>query len=573
MTINLLKFRRTNRPTSYFGYAGITFITYLILMMGCMDTGKETSKSNEPPTSWSIDTSIKAYGDEHNHGYDERDYGEDVKHDKAGHHDNGDIDHESHDHAGHAHGEDEHGDHCAQTTSTENDHDHEDDHHHSSEGKFVDIPSAVRQNLGITFITVERRPVRSTVRLAGEFELRPEARREYNAMIPGRVRLAVNQFDTVEAGDLLFELESPQWHRVQSDLAEAFKTCYCCLPELDAAKAAQTENETQIAFLKQRINRLVEAGSRDVELEAELSRLETKAPRLDAEVRAKEADMQSALLAYHVLLSEAQSLSGIPTERLRHLLDNEGNETFTAPLGAKKVFEHFLENQEDEKLSIPFWSTVNKITVRAEEAGVVGQVNVTNLGWAETGDLIVETIDPGMLRFHADALQTDINLFKNGQAGRIVPPQGGSIDLQDTIAGRIGLGFKAHPDLRTVPVYLIPDQLPNWAKAGVTAYLEVFLGGEEHAVTAIPRTTIVRDGLEKVIFKRDPRDPNKVIRTTPMLGASDGRWVEVLQGARPGDQVVLGGVYPLMLATSESGEIQQGGHFHADGTFHEKDDH
>ena len=34
-----------------------------------------------------------------------------------------------------------------------------------------------------------------------------------------------------------------------------------------------------------------------------------------------------------------------------------------------------------------------------------------------------------------------------------------------------------------------------------------------------------------------------------------------------GDQVVTAGAYALMLATS--GQAMKGGHFHADGTFHE----
>jgi len=37
----------------------------------------------------------------------------------------------------------------------------------------VAIPSAVRQNLGITFARVEQRPVTRSVRLAGRFELLP----------------------------------------------------------------------------------------------------------------------------------------------------------------------------------------------------------------------------------------------------------------------------------------------------------------------------------------------------------------------------------------------------------------
>jgi len=424
----------------------------------------------------------------------------------------------------------------------------------------IGIPPSVRQNLGITFVKAERRAVRSVIRLPGQFEFIPKARREYNAMLSGRVRLAVEQFQTVTAGDLLFELDSPQWHRVQSGLAEAFKACFCCLPELDAARAAKTENETQIEFLEHRIGRLKEAGSRNVELEAELSKLQTKAPRLEAEVRAKKADMQSALLAYSVLLNEAQSLSGVPRDKLEQPLEPKEDESIEEP-------------KEDEPLATPYWSTVDRILVHAETAGVINQVGVTHQGWAETGDLIVETIDPAALRFHADALQTDINLFKNGQSGRIVPPLGGSIDLQDTTDGQIDVGFQAHPEQRTIPIYLVPKGLPRWAKAGVTAYLEVLVNGEDKPVLAIPEAAVVRDGLDKVFFRRDPSDPNQVIRVVADLGATDNRWIEVKSGVRPGDEIVLGGVYPLMLASSTTGEMQEGGHFHADGTFHESDDH
>ena len=443
------------------------------------------------------------------------------------------------------------------TAPPHNDNEYEyDEHEHEHEAanaptNRVAIPPRVRQNLGITFVKAEQRPVRSVIRLPGQFEFRPNARREYNAMLPSRVKLRVEQFQTVRPGDLLFQLDSPEWHRVQSGLAAAFKTCYCCLPELDAARAAQTENEAQIEFLQQRIARLTAAGSRDVELEAELSRLRTSAPRLAAEVRAKEADMQSAQLAYNVLLSEAQSLSGIPRAQL----------------------EAMPEPQEGETLATPHWSTVERITVRAETAGVINQVGITNQGWAETGDLIVETIDPAGLRFHADALQTDITLFEDGQLAQIVPPQGGSIDLQDTVAGHIAVGFQAHSQQRTVPIYFTPDELPRWAKAGVTAYLEVFVNGDEKPVLAIPEAAIVRDGLDHVFFRRDPLDPDQAIRVVADLGTSDNRWVEVKSGLRPGDEIVLGGVYPLMLASSSSAEIQKGGHFHSDGTFHDGEDH
>jgi hypothetical protein len=47
--------------------------------------------------------------------------------------------------------------------------------------------------------------------------------------------------------------------------------------------------------------------------------------------------------------------------------------------------------------------------------------------------------------------------------------------------------------------------------------------------------------------------------------------VQIESGVKPGDEVVLDGVYQLLAASSAS--VQKGGHFHADGTFHEGEDH
>ena len=181
---------------------------------------------------------------------------------------------------------------------------------------------------------------------------------------------------------------------------------------------------------------------------------------------------------------------------------------------------------------------------------------------------MLDTIDPTALRFHGDALQTDIALFSDGQAARIAPPQGGSINLQDTADGTIAVGFQADSEQRTIPIFMVPDKLPKCAKAGVTAYLEVFTNGRGNEGLAIPEAAVVRDGLDRGFFRRDPSDPNKVIRVLADLGASDGRWIEVKSGVMRGDEIVLGGVYPLMLASSQLGERTKGGHFHADGTFH-----
>lgn len=415
----------------------------------------------------------------------------------------------------------------------------------------IAIPPSVRQNLGITFVKVEQRPVRSTMRIAGEFELRPEARREYHVMAPGRVTLLVRQYQRVAQDQPLFDLDSPQWQQMQNQLVDALNAMRRSHADVDVAQAGVNEVQASIEFLEKRIANLAEAEVRQVELEAELAGKRNALPRLAAELEAARTEFDAVHAHYDVMLNTAASLSGIPRESLDPHSASHG---------------HLAGHT-------PPWRSINRLTIHAEAPGVVDRLPVTNQGWVETGDLVLDTVDPAMLRFHADALQTDINRFEDGQPALIVPPQGGSFDLQETAAGRIEVGFEAHPDQRTVPIYLTPGELPRWAKGGVTAYLEVYVGGDEDTVLAIPEATVVRDGLEKVFFRRDPRNPDQVIRVVGDLGVSDNRWVEVKSGVGSGDEIVLGGVYPLMLASSTTGEMQKGGHFHADGTFHESDDH
>jgi multidrug efflux pump subunit AcrA (membrane-fusion protein) len=128
------------------------------------------------------------------------------------------------------------------------------------------------------------------------------------------------------------------------------------------------------------------------------------------------------------------------------------------------------------------------------------------------------------------------------------------------------VGLAADPEQRTVDLIATPLEVPPWARAGVTATLEVVTDRAGESL-AIPAAAVVQDGLEQVFFRRDPRDADKVIRTVADLGVSDGRWVVLNSGVKAGDEVVVEGVYELKLASAAGGP-RGGGHFHADGTWH-----
>jgi hypothetical protein len=85
---------------------------------------------------------------------------------------------------------------------------------------------------------------------------------------------------------------------------------------------------------------------------------------------------------------------------------------------------------------------------------------------------------------------------------------------------------------------------------------------------AIPESAIVRDGLEHVYFRRDPSNPNRVLRVVADMGVSDGRWTVLHSGVQSGDEIVLAGAYEINLAASGQDKHSTGGHVHADGTTH-----
>lgn len=427
----------------------------------------------------------------------------------------------------------------------------------------VDIPASVRKNLGLTFAKVEARNVARTVRVPGRFELLPTARREYRSALGGRVELLVDQYQTVAVGTPLFRLNSTRWHELQNQLNAAessLEQATARLESMEPMRAAHRRHEESLAAKIQlwtsRLAQLDvlkrEGGGSGRELaevegtlnatQAELAETMEKDAELASRVRELSAEVKSARATIDLLLDTASSVSGVSVADLQSEMKIDGK-------------------------SKPRWRTMSELEIRAAAPGVVEKFNVTNGGMVDVGGLTLSTVQPERIRFNAQALQADLGSLKAGLPARIVPSAGQSISIQDQMTGDLVLGLGADPDARTIELLVTPGALRPWAREGVSAYLEVTLDGGQEEL-AIPLSCVTRDGTRPIIFRRDPADPDKVIRMEADLGISDGRWVVVASGVRQGDEIVLDGVYQLMLATA--GNVSKGGHFHSDGTFHEE---
>ncbi len=426
----------------------------------------------------------------------------------------------------------------------------------------IAVPETVRRNLGIQFVKVERRRVAQTLRFPGHFELLPTARHELRTPMPGRVTLLVKALQTVKAGDVIARLDSPTWRAMQRDLGEiatqvrVHEARIAAMQPLEAAHRFHEESlQAAVTELHAR-TQTIEATIRSVGGQArELS----EARAALAQMRASHAEAIEKRAEHDATLAELHAHLAAGKDRLQLALEGAAA-IVTLPVAS------LLAVAPGSSEALPHWRLLAGIDVRAPADGIVDQLPVANGGWVETGGLLGSMRDVTQVRFRARGLQSDLPRLRNELPARAIPAASTS-DVTAHLAGTLLLGPEADPDQRTIDLFLECTATVPWARPGVSGFLEVETASGAAAELAIPRAATLQDGMTRVLFRRDPADPDKVIRLEADLGIDDGRWVEVKSGLRDGDEVVLAGAYELMLASS--GSAAKGGHFHADGTFHD----
>jgi len=384
----------------------------------------------------------------------------------------------------------------------------------------VELPALARRTLGISFATAEYRAVTGTITLPGHFELLPSAQHHYPLPASGRVTVHVAPLDTVRTGQLLLSIDAPAWRELQGDLLGAHAAWLQAEARLTRARAA-----------RQAAGSLAQPGD-GIDVYA-------------ADISAAQADLHVAAQRHQQVIAQAAALTGLSAEQLDAVEDG-----------------------------VPHWQRLGAIPIRAVDAGVVREVDAATGTWVADGTEVVHVVHLQSLRFRGKALQADlIDHLRDGQRAHILPPEGNHAARRAAgIDGRIRLGVTGDPDTRTVDVFvdLAAETPAAWVRPQVAALAEVVIAGDPDAKElAIPQRAVVQDGLEKVFFRRDPEDPDAVIRTPADLGPSNGRWVTVYSGLVEGHEVVVDGVYQLKLATSA--QKSKAGHYHADGTWHESE--
>ena len=419
----------------------------------------------------------------------------------------------------------------------------------------IDVPEAVRQNLGITFAKVERRRVAATKRLAGYFELLPSGRGEVRAPMPGRIDVRVQLLQQVTPGQVLFALESPEWRRIQRELGEletklavTSTNLKSMTPLLAACELHEASLQSARTTLTKHIE-VLEATQREVGGQAQVL--------AGARVDIAQTDAQ---------LAEANEKHAETMARIAELTTEEKAQTERLQLAFAAAAGQLGMPVADLLAGEPaLWRKLGAIEVRAAMAGVVEQLGASTGSLVDAQAPIVTVIDRQAVHCRVRALQSDLDKLRDGLPTVIVPadPHWTTPPLR----AELRLATTADPLQRTLDLFALPSGPADFVRPGVAVFVEIETDGTSKPQLAIPRSAVLQDGLHRVFFRRDPNDPDKVIRVEADLGLDDGRWIEVKSGVVDGDEVVLTGAYELVLASSQ--QAKKGGHFHADGTFHE----
>jgi hypothetical protein len=402
----------------------------------------------------------------------------------------------------------------------------------------IDIPDAVRRNLGMSFAKVTNRSVAGALVLQGTLEPVPGSAIEARLPLAGVATPMVRDLERVVAGQPIVRVESEEWRALVA-----------------ATEAAQVE----VDALAQRVEACrgsVAAAGASIELFAErLAQLE----RVRAAGGASAAQLHDARAA---LQEQRSAHAEAVAEESQSAVDHAAAQARQASLRARLQ-------------SIESWaggstgSDGGAIVMHATRPGVVMLERDAFGHRVDAGTAIVRMHDPAALEVRAMALAGDVARLVDGSVARADPVGIASGTGMESLRGVISVAPSMDPASRSVKVVMRPDRIEPWAIVGLPVRMSI-LERSDAPQLSVPVRALIRDGTMVVLFRRDPKDPDRVIRLDADVGATDGAWTVIRSGLREGDEVVIDGAYQLMLASS--GSAPKGGHFHADGTFHEGED-
>ncbi len=209
-----------------------------------------------------------------------------------------------------------------------------------------------------------------------------------------------------------------------------------------------------------------------------------------------------------------------------------------------------------------------ELLFKAESDGIVQSINMSQNAWGEQGTTVLAMARNNSLEFSSTLYAGDTIAYNKAQL--VVNNGHENIRLD----GELRVDDQVDPATQSRKIYFTSPNLPTTAYAGQLARLDLYAGLERNdKYIPIPNSAVIRVGIENVVFVQ-VNDHSFAAKKVQIKPARMGK-TPVL-GLIPGQTIVTKGGYELKYLLPSDGsdaDKRKAGHFHADGVFHEAEDH
>lgn len=217
-------------------------------------------------------------------------------------------------------------------------------------------------------------------------------------------------------------------------------------------------------------------------------------------------------------LSEAEADLNFSRERLRLL-------------GVNTIFfESEIKNGDHPLLSLS--SPIN---------GVVVEKNVSQGEVVGPEKILFTIADLSTLWVVVDIYEKDISRLKTGMSVKVAVTAFPDKDFRGKISY---IGDVVDEKTRTVKARVTIDNSAGLLKPGMFATVTIDAkGSNEERVIAIPQEAVLMDGTERYVFVQAA--PDRFKRVTVRIGRTFGKKIEIIEGLKEGDEIVVKGSFVL----------------------------
>jgi multidrug efflux pump subunit AcrA (membrane-fusion protein) len=371
-------------------------------------------------------------------------------------------------------------------------------------------PQAADQ--GGSVATVQRRNLVSTVAATGKVNAMVGAEVRVGSRVSGRVqRLYANIGDVVRVGQIIAELEKEDQKALLDQRRAELQIAEARLSSIDALRPGEIQK--------------AEAALKDSQATSELANINLDRQRrlLDKSLIAREV-FDTARKEKEV--SEARGVSATREVELAKQRYTEDLKSARAQLEQAASAVRVLEAQ------------LSYYTIRAPLSGIISSVSTQEGETVAAGlnsPTFVTIIDLHKLQVDAFVDETDIGKIRVGQKATFTvdsfPDREFNATVQAIYPKAVIMDNVVYYDV----VHRIDEPLTGELRPEMTTNIMVSLDARKN-VLAAPSHAVSRDQGKSVVFVLRGNQP---MRQTVKVGWKDPEWIEIIDGLKEGDRVVI----------------------------------